>query len=521
DIPNFLHHLIAWRVPGQDGVELARAFRDAILQPPVTTKTLDELRIDNIIHNEELRLDINFDRNLSFRPNFDGERGTHKRKIAAKYWKALVAELELYNPVFHQEPLLFSYDSEQRAELVKCAQQRLPTLLETIKDILKLLIPDVDHFWIDEHWEVPKLMQEIERGVCDLVRLADLTASILKEHCAPMRDGMVDKMASTIKAGLEETSNEKIISGLQLLLGVLEAMKLDVANHQIRHLRMVLIADTIDFHREHQLKRLSSKPHVSLKSAQKWWRAAQSRYLSPSMPAHQDPARLHIEVFARAVVSSFLVDADHNHFPSTFYLDHIRIRQIKSDINDLVYYDICFALFRHMLRELGVRRDIPTSAWETLRSSITAIISDNPASTGISKWVTNSEHLAIHLVRESLVLARSPSHISLDLIQRTKVRLYALFHGPFQTHASILETYLVPRVLDVALRHVHSSPVELFNDLVNDSACANALLTPPQSPSQTAPPPSFADQLPELANRIAHLAVLHWRIWGPLAYVLE
>jgi hypothetical protein len=69
-------------------------------------------------------------------------------------------------------------------------------------------------------------MQEIERGVCDLVRLAEWLAHLLKEHCAPMRDELVDRMVQQTRLGVAKNSSEQIVKGLRELLGILEAMKL-------------------------------------------------------------------------------------------------------------------------------------------------------------------------------------------------------------------------------------------------------------------------------------------------------
>jgi len=70
------------------------------------------------------------------------------------------------------------------------------------------------------------LMQEIEKGVCDLVRFAEWMAHLLKEHCAPMRDEWVDDMVQHIREGVARNDPRMIVQGLRELLGILEAMKL-------------------------------------------------------------------------------------------------------------------------------------------------------------------------------------------------------------------------------------------------------------------------------------------------------
>jgi hypothetical protein len=226
DIPEQLADLLANMIPGGEGEELGRAFRLAAELPPITKQSLSELDIQNIITNIKLRHDINFDRDLSFRPNLDGSKGQEKMKVAAKYWKALAAELELYVRIFQGAPPLFNSEQENLKEIVEGAKRRIPKMFETIRDVLKSLVPERDYSRVDEHLDMPMLMQGIERGVCDLVRLAEWLAQLLKEHCAPMRDHLVDQMVESTKAGVAGNSSATIIEGLRKLLGVLEAMKL-------------------------------------------------------------------------------------------------------------------------------------------------------------------------------------------------------------------------------------------------------------------------------------------------------
>jgi len=218
-----LAELINKMLDTSPGQHLADAFLSAGLYPPITKQSLSELDITNIIQNLKLRHDVNFDRDLSFRPNLDGAKGQEKLKAAQKYWNALTAELELYAYLFHGS------SSPKHAPwpiLVAASKKRIPLMFNTIQEILKNLVPDRDQARVDEHLEVSMLMQQIEKGVCDLVRLSEWLAHLLKEHCAPMRDGWVDKMVESTRIGVEDSSSESVVRGLRELLGILEAMKL-------------------------------------------------------------------------------------------------------------------------------------------------------------------------------------------------------------------------------------------------------------------------------------------------------
>lgn len=226
DFPQDLAEMLVDTIKARTNAnELADAFREASVFPPVTKRSLSELDIQNIVTNVRLRHDVNFDRDLSFRPNLDGARGRTKQQKMDMYWTALVAELQLYGTLFHGSTTLRK-DEVRWKGLTNNAKRRVPVIFQAIQEILKSLVPDRDHSRVDEHLDVSMLMQEIERGVCDLVRLAEWMAQLLKEHCAPMRDSWVDKMVASIREGVSEGSLEDIVHGLRELLAILETMKL-------------------------------------------------------------------------------------------------------------------------------------------------------------------------------------------------------------------------------------------------------------------------------------------------------
>lgn len=209
----------------QDGKRKADNFSNANLDPPITKQSLSELDIGSIAVNSKLRHDVNFDRELHFRPNLDGAKGKAKRKAQADYWSALVTELELYNAI-DLNPALLAHPTIPRDVLRRACNRRIPRMFGAMKDILKALVPETDHTSVDEHLDVSLIMQEIEAGVCDLRRIARWLAHNLKAHCAPMRDHVIDKMVKYIDRGVAENKAKYLVEGLIQTFGAMEAMKL-------------------------------------------------------------------------------------------------------------------------------------------------------------------------------------------------------------------------------------------------------------------------------------------------------
>ncbi|OCK85330.1 Tcp11-domain-containing protein [Lepidopterella palustris CBS 459.81] len=524
-----LAQIIATMVPGSEGERLADAFLTAGAGPPITKQSLSELDIGNIINNIKLRHDVNLDRDLSFRPNLDGAKGQEKLKAAKKYWNALTAELELYRNFFQGSPSVCDLERAPWPMLVAASKKRIPLMFATIQDILKNLVPDRDQARVDEHLDNAMLMQQIEKGVCDLIRLSEWLAHLLKEHCAPMRDEWVDKMVESTRIGVEESSSESIVRGLRELLGILEAMKLDVANHQIRNLRALLIEDTINFEQKYHLSRIARR-RINVEIAQRWYsyETHRLRQLSPESFLHKDLGRVQLEVFIHGLIGLLLSNDSRNDFPETFYLDHDRLRTLKSELHDLVYFEICFEIFGLLLKRLGFHGPISHRTRESLRNSLFAIIGEG---TGHSSgwWTANREHISVELVRHALHV-RGYSH-SYDgyLVHEADCLLHQVFYSQcpdaFARHADAVEQTILQEILDCTNRHINSSPMEMFNSLIAPS-------TPPPPPPPpmsniSAPRPtreqstsSAPDHLTNIVHRIAHIAMLHWRIWGPIVYVL-
>jgi hypothetical protein len=185
------------------------------LEPPVTKATLSELDVNKIVHNPKLRHDINFDPELHFRPNLDGEKGRRKTERANHFWETMRGQLRGYltnRDLFEKEVV----DTEW------C----LPAILKAIRGILETLVPQRDRSSVEETFNVELLMQQFRKGVADLVKLALWLSQLLKCHCAPMRDEWVDEMVTQISKGDREGDVALLVDGMKSLLAVLEAMKL-------------------------------------------------------------------------------------------------------------------------------------------------------------------------------------------------------------------------------------------------------------------------------------------------------
>lgn len=132
------------------------------MEPPVTRSTLSELDVSKIIHNPKLCHDINFDPELHFWPNLDGEKGRKKQERANQYWTLLTEELTEFltdRPTF--------YEKHGVSE-----DWTLPALLKAVKEIIQTLVSRRDRQFLDEGFNVELLMQQFHKGIADLEKMA-------------------------------------------------------------------------------------------------------------------------------------------------------------------------------------------------------------------------------------------------------------------------------------------------------------------------------------------------------------
>ncbi|KAG5951224.1 hypothetical protein E4U53_003556 [Claviceps sorghi] len=324
------------------------------VNPPVTRSTLSELDVSKIIHNPKLRHDINFDPELHFRPNLDGEKGRRKQERANQFWTTMKEELTMF---ITDPPSFYAKHGES-------IEWTLPSLLKAVKDIIQTLVPHRDRQFLDEGLNVELLMQQFYKGIADLEKLALWLSHVLKSHCAPMRDEWVDTMYSQLSKGNRDSDLDLLVTGMRSLLSVLEAMKLDVANHQIRCLRPVLIEDTTHFEQKFFVKKIQARK-VDISGARDWYRDADRQFSasvvggggdgasSSSSSSSSSTAAHHfgdMGIFFEALSRLILPSSAEKRVPSTFLFDEERIMKLRSDVVDAINLDICMRMYEDLER---------------------------------------------------------------------------------------------------------------------------------------------------------------------------
>ncbi|EEP77053.1 predicted protein [Uncinocarpus reesii 1704] len=484
--------------------------RSAPRFPPITKATLSELDLDRIMRNINLRVDVNFYRDLHFRP-VEGEKGEERDRLARVYWEAIAIEIAIY--AYHaatnnSECGEYGYRANNFQGFF---EPRLPLMLETLKDVLWTLVPERDHQTIAENLDVPFIMQQIEKGVLNLVSLLEWLSALVKSHCAPMRDSLADQMVDEIREGNELRDPRRTVNGLTIMFGILESMKLDVANHQIRSFRLPLIDDTVRFLQSYFFHRLDENA-MYVEEAKKWFHNALREQACLRRWTRGWTECNNVAAVCRGLTPLLSQSDSPAGFPATFKFTHCRLWMMRSEVQDSIAFELC----KHVFDKTASNHipHIPRSreVYSTLRSRLWSIVEGdrNGAIIDAQKWRNNISSIALEITRliSNLEASIKPG-VTLDANVLSYVE--GMLRSCFGRRSPLFEHYR--EVVSEQLEKATMAVIERYVGMSCLDMCDDQHLPQPEDYVQLGP-----NDIESIGKRLAHLCVLHWRVWGPILY---
>ena len=203
-----------------------------------------------------------------------------------------------------------------------------------------------------------------------------------------------------------------------------------------------------------------------------------------------------------AVTSTIVYDDDY--LPPTFTLDYARLRSLQTQFQNLMDRAACLRTFEAILKMLGCNAPIPQSSNNDLFARISTLTSDQP---NRSEQVAD---IALEVVSRAYRVCKipgPPSSTDLEFAERHLQQNYERRNNNF----SDLERLLGDELLHLTEQETNIignfSPVQIVNHY-----------QPQSSNKSSAKPVTIDSELLSIAQKIAHITVLHWRVWAPLIY---
>ncbi|UZJ56779.1 hypothetical protein CBS101457_006099 [Exobasidium rhododendri] len=251
------------------------------------------------------------------------------------------------------------------------------------------------HMLITQMLDSHLITQQIQHGVLDIASLMSFLGSILKLHCAPMRDEVIEKMIKTICVEGE------VAVGLRMCFEILELMKLDIANHQLRSSRTYLIETAVDFELRWFRDQLD-QAKMSLDRTNQWFSKSFCQQKNDTSSTTLTRTDMISKAFDGGLLqlifepplaitgcggndsssstssslspnvvgaSSVLSSASLNHvytnsYPETFQFDAFRLMTFHGDVTDITIVYMFLLLFRQLAcstSNLAQQAQVPTS----------------------------------------------------------------------------------------------------------------------------------------------------------------
>ncbi|EDK40682.2 hypothetical protein PGUG_04780 [Meyerozyma guilliermondii ATCC 6260] len=469
--------------------------------PPINLQSLKEIDLHEILKNPQLRHDILFDPQLQFRPNLDGERGKRKKTIIDKYWNEIQKECSQ-----------FFVPSDSKSASPRSIS-RLPLLFATLRDILLSLLPYKDRQSVNDVMDIDLLIQQLSHGSFDFVSMARWLGEVFKSHCAPMRDVWVAEMINRFVTSSETGSVDKLVQGLRMIFQILEAMKLDVANHQIRILRPILIETAVDFEKDY-FSQLIQHAKIDINDSLRWFyksylknKANLGPYFDSAVSKTDDK---NLKLVAVAGLINLLSCRNMaTDFPSTLAFDHTRLILLRADIRQLVCVQLCVILYKQLVfnnyQNVSERNQyLQPNVIQKIQEEVLAIVTDD---NGNVKWTRNVNAIAIQLTKNVVTPINPTSTQNTGPLPQSMIEFGCGWLMKQIQPGSDVYGLMEEKIFKEVLTDVNSTLKKFDMD-------SKVSLNDSKNDNFTNKAKNAGTEMSNIAHRIATLVRFHWSVFG-------
>lgn len=400
---------------------------------------------------------------------------------------------------------------------------KLPYLFISMRDILDSLLPVKDRAYVDSVLDPELLLRQLQHCALDFMGLANWMSSVFKAHCAPMRDSSVDQMVARVESGITTRSPRRIVEGLRMTFAILEAMKLDVANHQIRTLRPVLVDTAIEFEQGYY-HQIIDKGKFNLHDSLLWYAKNLAKFKKDIQKVPQKAAETHWSAFCYGLCMLLSCASDEvvTEFPSSFGFDFTRLADFRAELRQIVCMHLCVTLFQQLLQsrlaKMANRKALFSSAFsplaiDKLKCDLMAIIADPYGNT---KWTKNTSTLALELSSRVETISSTRTIPEADLVDMATGWLSKHLQ-PRSTVYKLVESKVIMNLFSLACHSLNAlSALDLPPSLsvtLPGSAGSSGVSTP-VGPVKFTVETAAKKEIESLASKLLVLIRFHWGVFG-------
>jgi hypothetical protein len=262
----------------------------------------------------------------------------------------------------------------------------------------------------------------------------------------------------------------------------------DIANHQIRSLRHLLVEDTVNFEQRYFLHRIA-KREIDTTEALQWFQQEASTLESGSLAPSNDKKY----VFFSRLLSSIDPSTGIKLPDSTFVFDIDRLYNIEQEMIDLTRLRVCHRIYSKLI--LGSEVEANQSSFALMYNWTEAILSDVCSP---ERWTDCARLISVEVSRK-LSKPTLASTVEEQIIQGMDSES-SVFNAAKREVSQNVE--IITRAY--AKKYVAFTPGAIAGSW-------NAI-------KMKSTLPIYWYLVHDLARRLAHIGLLHWQIWAPLVY---
>ena len=466
---------------------------------------------------------------------------------ADRYWIALQTEFELFNYIATDPAGAIHRSQPGFYSILNDFHRRIPGMFKAAKAIILSMNEKSEIPGVREALDVDLIMQQLYRATFDLAGLSQFLERLLKAHCAPMRDTWVEKVTGRLYNGAISNDCGMMVSGFRDLFSLLEAMKLDIANHQIRHLRPVLLDSTVKFEHAYFGHRVGKS--IKLETIRDWYKASEQYTViaddSQVVATRDVKFQQFLHHFLTCLVEPRSVEDSKGgkkpdpSLPETFKLDHERAIELRHNIQALVYTSICTQTLSMVMQMTHPTLANRQNAMKYITKTLPILLGRAPNN---EKWLAAAGNIAVEIVRAAthditddgtaITLVPGSAKVIANFNSTTMTGTIEAYLQRAFDQKSIqflkgLDTHLpqvIEKTTELVSQHKDKSATELADTFVPRGTAALALEARKQKKIDAmllAPAAVPATPVDEVARRAAHISILHWRVWAELVYMKQ
>lgn len=272
---------------------------------------------------------------------------------------------------------------------------------------------------------------------------------------------------------------------------------------------------------------------------------AEKGQLSPQSDESLKP----LEVLFFGVSDILLQFNPPDEFPETFLFDSDRLWQLRSTMQNLINLEIAWYIFESYVHTQKRYLSARDETYSTFRSRIWSLMEDgldsdgrgsgandseDPDFRGGACWMRNMRSVALEIARFACAACCLDSIVADEVISPIESALeWHLCNESdlFRYFQSTMREKILTATLVSARKYLPLSPLAICESQRVPPQVASTTLTPPStSSSSSSATSSLSSQqvttpqqydIERIGMRLAHMGVLHWRVWAPLLYLRD